>query len=79
MPGLSDSYPRRLFAAASSKGIQLRALATSTVIGSALTLINQGDAIFAGHTPDLIKTLLTYFVPYCVATYAGSSALIARQ
>jgi hypothetical protein len=50
-----------------------KALATSLVVGSILTLINQGDALLGGHfTPLLLwKVPLTYFVPYAVATYSA--------
>ena len=34
-------------------------------------LINQGDALFSGRHIDLLKLVLTYIVPYCVATYGA--------
>jgi len=43
------------------------------VIGSILNLINQGDALMAGAAVNLFKLLLTYIVPYCVATYGAVS------
>ncbi|MGE0706304.1 MAG: nitrate/nitrite transporter NrtS [Vicinamibacterales bacterium] len=50
-----------------------RALLTSLVVGTALTLINQGDALVtATLTPVLIwKIPLTYFVPFAVSTYSA--------
>jgi hypothetical protein len=50
-----------------------RALLTSLVVGTALTAINQGDAIVAATlTPVLLwKIPLTYSVPYAVSTYSA--------
>jgi hypothetical protein len=43
------------------------------IVGTILNLINQGDALFGGGRVDLAKLLLTYAVPYCVATYGAVS------
>jgi hypothetical protein len=43
------------------------------VVGTILNLINQGDALLAGLPLNLAKALLTYAVPYCVATYGAVS------
>ena len=50
-----------------------RALLTSLVVGTVLTLINQGDAfINATLTPVLLwKIPLTYVVPFAVSTYSA--------
>lgn len=56
------------------KGIVRRALATSAIVGTILNLIAQGDLLFAGEPIKLWKILLTYVVPYCVATYGGVTA-----
>lgn len=53
------------------KGIVRRALITSAIVGTLLNLISQGDLLFAGDSVKLWKILLTYLVPYCVATYGG--------
>ena len=55
-----------------------RSLAVALVIGTALNLINQGDALLAGHAPVLWKLGLTYFVPFAVASYGSYAALKAR-
>ena len=54
-----------------------RSLKVGLMVGTILTLINQGDALFSGVlTPDILwKILLTYCVPYCVSTYAGVAVL----
>jgi hypothetical protein len=45
----------------------------SLFIGSLLNLINQGDALFGAATLVPAKLLLTYAVPYCVATFSATS------
>lgn len=50
------------------------ALRTSAVVGTILTLINQGGALWASGSltaGDAARILLTYFVPYAVATYTA--------
>jgi len=44
------------------------------IVGTLLLIINQGDVMLGGAAPDLVKTILTYLVPYCVSTYASVSA-----
>jgi hypothetical protein len=60
-------------------GAQARAIRTSLVVGSLLALINHGDHIFAGtlNGDAMLKIVLTYAVPYCVALYASVSAMKA--
>jgi len=45
------------------------------VVGSILTLLNQGDILFAGNWVGAMywKIPLTYCVPFCVATYGALS------
>jgi hypothetical protein len=52
-----------------------KATQTALVVGTILTLINQGDALLARHaTLTLLwKILLTYSVPYMVSTYGALS------
>ena len=47
-----------------------RALITALIVGTVLTIINQGDRLLAGEysAPMFIKIALTYCVPYCVST-----------
>lgn len=52
----------------------MRALRVAAIIGSILTLINQGDQIWAGNMPPVWKVILTYLVPYLVSSYAGAQA-----
>jgi hypothetical protein len=51
-----------------------RSLGVTVVVGTILNLINQWD-FYAGDSPaDLWRMLLTYCVPFCVATYGALSA-----
>lgn len=52
-----------------------RALLVMLIVGSVLNLINQGDALIHALPINLPKVLLTYLVPFCVATYGASSAI----
>ena len=54
-----------------------RSLMVALIIGSVLTAINQGDVILSGQQPVWWKVVLTYCVPFCVATYGAYSALAA--
>jgi hypothetical protein len=50
-----------------------RSFAVSLIVGTILNLINQGDALVGAANLNLTKILLTYAVPYCVATYGAVS------
>ncbi len=53
-----------------------RAAYVSAVIGTILTIINQGDVLLADAVTPLVgaKILLTYAVPYSVSTFSALSA-----
>lgn len=51
-----------------------RSLAVALVIGTLLNAINQGPEIFTGHWPVWWKLILTYFVPFAVASYGSYAA-----
>jgi hypothetical protein len=44
------------------------------IIGTILNGINQGDAVLGGQPLVLWKLLLTYFVPFAVASYGTYAA-----
>jgi len=50
-----------------------RSLKVAVVVGTALTLLNQGDTILSGAWPNALywKVPLTYCVPYLVATFGA--------
>ena len=58
---------------AMTDGVPRRSFMVAVVVGSILNLINQGDALLAGVSLDIVKAILTYIVPYCVSTYGAVS------
>jgi hypothetical protein len=54
--------------------IARRSLLTMLIVGSFLNLINQGDALMRSDAINWWKVLLTYCVPFCVATFGAYSA-----
>ena len=52
-----------------------RSLGVALVVGTILNAINQGPELLSGHHLVLWKLLLTYFVPFSVASYGGYAAL----
>ena len=60
----------RAFAASSVR----RSLVVALLIGTALNGINQGPEIISGHWPVWWKLILTYFVPFAVASYGSYAA-----
>ncbi len=64
----------RWFELALSQGIPRRSLTVMLVVGPILTLINQGDRLFAGQSLDWFKMTLTFAVPYVVATVGAVGA-----
>ena len=61
---------RRTFAWSSVR----RSLSVALVIGTLLNTINQGPEIFTGHWPIWWKLILTYSVPFTVASYGSFAA-----
>ena len=60
-------------------GTPRRSFFVAVVVGTILNLINQGDAILAGADLQITKLLLTYAVPYCVATYGAVSLRLRME
>ncbi|MEO6747935.1 MAG: nitrate/nitrite transporter NrtS [Caldimonas sp.] len=52
--------------------IVLTALKVSFVVGTLLNAINQGEALWAGHTIIWWRVALNYVVPYCVSSYSAA-------
>lgn len=67
------------FKAALRPGIVRNAAITAAIVGPILTAINQGDRLIAGDGLDWIKVVLTFAVPYLVATVAGANAYRAAS
>ena len=53
----------------------IRSFKVMCIVGTILLSINYGDLIMAGSLEPyhVLKILLTYLVPYCVATYGAVS------
>jgi hypothetical protein len=51
-----------------------RSLGVALLIGTVLNTINQGPEVFTGHWPVWWKLLLTYSVPFWVASYGSYAA-----
>jgi hypothetical protein len=64
---------QQALAIALSPAVVRLGLRTSVVVGTVLNLINQGDALFGPAELVPLKLLLTYLVPYAVATYSATS------
>ena len=47
--------------------------------GIALNAINHGPEIFSGRWPDWWKLVLTYFVPFAVASYGSYAAFRSAE
>lgn len=52
-----------------------RSVVVAVVVGTLLNVINQGDRLVSGESLDWVKLVLTYMVPFCVASYGAYSAL----
>ena len=52
-------------------------LVVALIVGTILNAINQGDVLWSGNQLDWLKALLTYCVPFCVATYGAYNAIRA--
>ena len=63
----------RIWVCCISDGVPKRSLVVALIVGTILNLINQGDALLAGARLNLIKLILTFVVPYAVATYGAVS------
>lgn len=56
-----------------TEGVPRRSLFVALIVGVILNLINQGDALFGDGHLNFTKIILTFAVPYCVATYGAVS------
>jgi hypothetical protein len=54
-------------------GVPRRSLVVALIVGTVLNLINQGEALLGEGHVNLAKIILTFVVPYCVATYGAVS------
>jgi hypothetical protein len=61
------------FRCATSDGIPRRSFYVAAIVGTILNLINQGDALLGYADVHWAKIVMTYSVPYLVATYGAVS------
>lgn len=62
-----------------SRPVLVRSLAVAALIGTVLNAINQGPELLAGKPLSGLKLLLTYAVPFFVASYGAYSAFRQRR
>lgn len=62
-----------------SDGVPRRSFVVALIVGTILNLINQGDVLLGGGEINWVKMLLTFAVPYCVATYGAVSYRLAAE
>jgi len=62
-----------------SDGVPRRSFFVALVVGTALNLINQGDALFGATPINWLKVILTYFVPNAVCTYGAVSFQLRKM
>lgn len=61
----------RICTLCASDGVPRRSLKVALIVGAVLNIINQGDALFGDAQLNFTKMILTFVVPYCVATYGA--------
>ena len=74
----NDTLAKQNFwAIALSKQVFPRAVRVALIVGTILALINHGDKIIpvSMTSLDLVKVVLTYFVPYSVSTWSAVEAI----
>jgi hypothetical protein len=59
---------RLLLHYATADGVPRRSFKVALIVGTALNLINQGDALFGPASINWLKLILTYLMPYAVSS-----------
>jgi hypothetical protein len=62
-----------------SDGVPKRSGRVALIVGVLLNLINQGDALLGHEHVNVVKLVLTFIVPYCVATYGAVSYRLSLE
>lgn len=72
---------RRWLITALSPRVMARAVPVSLVVGTLLNLVNQGGDLLSGDLASCepVQGLLNFAVPYCVATFSATGALLDRR
>ena len=68
------------FSIAFSSLVMQRAVKVALIVGTILAFINHGDKLLAISLSgaDMVKIILTYFVPYSVSTWSAVRAIQAN-
>lgn len=72
---MNEEYHKSFWELLFCKKSMIRAVKISLIIGTLLTIINQGDMIINGIMPPLWKIALTYLVPFGVSSYSSAKLL----
>ncbi len=72
---MNEEYHKNFWQLLFCRKSYIRALKISLIVGTLLTIINQGDMVLAGMMPPLWKIILTYMVPFCVSSYSSATLL----
>jgi len=72
---------REWLAIAFAPAVRGRAFKVALLVGSILAVINHGEVMLAGQATlgVWVKIVLTFLVPYCVATFASVQAIRQRD
>jgi hypothetical protein len=75
-----DASPPRLLRIVFSRSCLSRCIPIALLVGTLLSLINQGSVIFGGHATDAtwIRVGMNFLVPFCVSSsgfYASQRAM----
>lgn len=72
---MNEEYHKSFWELLFCKKSMIRAVKISLIVGTLLTIINQGDMIINGIMPPLWKIILTYLVPFSVSSYSSAKLL----
>jgi len=64
---------------ATSDRVPARSLKVALIVGTALNLINQGEALFGAAPVNWWKLILTFAMPYAVSTYGAVAVRRDRE
>lgn len=62
-----------------AKPVVMQSLLVAVVVGLVLNVINQGPDILAGKPLNLFRCILTFAVPYFVASFGAYSAFLRDE
>jgi hypothetical protein len=78
LPAERNWFDRNALRQTFARAVVVRSLMVAVLIGTILNAINQGPELVAGQHVSILKVLLTYAVPFCVASYGAYAAFRQR-